>query len=118
MNYWSVPATGGTAWTGLMASAGCEGALGFVIAHELLHSRQWQERTLAEAVLCTLGYMHWSKSHLVHHQRVSGCSLLESHTLRLTLAVAVLCTLGDMSGLHVHTSPCGPPMFPYPQPCP
>ena len=44
--------------------------MGFVIAHELLHSRQWQERTLAEAVLCTMGYMHWSRSHLVHHQRV------------------------------------------------
>ncbi|KAK9855451.1 hypothetical protein WJX84_008303 [Apatococcus fuscideae] len=56
---------------GLMVSMGCEGSMGFVIAHELLHSRQWQERTLAEAVLCTLGYMHWSKSHLVHHQRVA-----------------------------------------------
>ena len=49
--------------------------MGFVIAHELLHSRQWQERTLAEAVLCTMGYMHWSRSHLVHHQRVTNTPL-------------------------------------------
>ncbi|KAK9826291.1 hypothetical protein WJX74_006140 [Apatococcus lobatus] len=56
---------------GLILSMGCEASMGFVIAHELLHSRQWQERTLAEAVLCTLGYMHWSRSHHVHHQRVA-----------------------------------------------
>lgn len=60
-----------TDWcAGLILSMGCEASMGFVIAHELLHSRQWQERTLAEAVLCTLGYMHWSRSHHVHHQRV------------------------------------------------
>lgn len=59
------------AFLGLVLSMGCEGGLVFTAAHELLHSRQALDRNLADALLASMFYMHWSQSHLAHHQKVA-----------------------------------------------
>ena len=56
---------------GLMLSLGAEGALGFVVSHELVHGKSKLDHWLAHLMLCTTGYMHWSVSHIAHHAQVS-----------------------------------------------
>lgn len=56
---------------GLMLSLGAEGALGFVVSHELVHGHHKMDQWLANVMLCTTGYMHWSVSHIAHHSQAS-----------------------------------------------
>lgn len=54
-----------------MLTLGAEGALGFVVSHELVHGHHKMDQWLANVMLCTTGYMHWSVSHIAHHTQVS-----------------------------------------------
>lgn len=54
-----------------MLSLGAEGALGFVVSHELVHGHHKMDEWLANVMLCTTGYMHWSVSHIAHHSQAS-----------------------------------------------
>ncbi|DBB09903.1 TPA: hypothetical protein ACH3X3_001510 [Trebouxia sp. C0006] len=56
---------------GLMLTLGAEGALGFVVSHELVHGHHKMDQWLANVMLCTTGYMHWSVSHIAHHTQVA-----------------------------------------------
>lgn len=56
---------------GLMLTLGAEGALGFVVSHELVHGHHKMDHWLANLMLCTTGYMHWSLSHIAHHTQVA-----------------------------------------------
>ena len=56
---------------GLALSLGCEGGLLFTVAHELLHSTRPLDKGLSNVLLCSVGYMHWTCSHLAHHRNVS-----------------------------------------------
>jgi len=56
---------------GLALSLGCEGGLLFTVAHELLHSVKPLDKALSNVLLCSVGYMHWTCSHLAHHRNVS-----------------------------------------------
>ena len=55
---------------GLALSLGCEGGLLFTVAHELLHSVRPLDKALSNILLCSVGYMHWTCSHLAHHRNV------------------------------------------------
>ena len=55
---------------GLAFSLGCEGGLLFTVAHELLHSVRPLDKALSNLLLCSVGYMHWTYSHLAHHRNV------------------------------------------------
>lgn len=73
---------------GLAFSLGCEGGLLFTVAHELLHSVRPLDKALSNLLLCSVGYMHWTYSHLAHHRNVMitlspslSCSPLTGHTL-------------------------------------
>ena len=55
---------------GLALSLGCEGGLLFTVAHELLHSTRPLDKALSNVLLCSVGYMHWTCSHLAHHRNV------------------------------------------------
>ena len=57
---------------GLALSIGCEGGLLFTVAHELLHGHSRLDRALSNILLCSVGYMHWTNSHLAHHRNVSS----------------------------------------------
>ena len=57
---------------GLMLTLGAEGALGFVVSHELVHGHHKMDHWLANLMLCTTGYMHWSLSHIAHHTQVAS----------------------------------------------
>ena len=60
---------------GLALSLGCEGGLLFTVAHELLHSVRPLDKALSNILLCSVGYMHWTCSHLAHHRNVRpSCS--------------------------------------------
>ncbi len=41
------------------------------MAHELLHSTKPLDKALSNVLLCSVGYMHWTCSHLAHHRNVS-----------------------------------------------
>ncbi|BDA50515.1 Alkane 1-monooxygenase 2 [Coccomyxa sp. Obi] len=56
---------------GLAFSLGCEGGLLFTVAHELLHSQRPLDKALSNLLLCSVGYMHWTYSHLAHHRNVA-----------------------------------------------
>ncbi|KAK9804012.1 hypothetical protein WJX73_001214 [Symbiochloris irregularis] len=56
---------------GLALSLGAEGGLCFTTAHELLHGRSRLDKLMAQALLCSVGYMHWSESHHIHHRKVA-----------------------------------------------
>ncbi|CAK0787090.1 hypothetical protein CVIRNUC_010306 [Coccomyxa viridis] len=56
---------------GLALSLGCEGGLLFTVAHELLHSVRPLDKALSNILLCSVGYMHWTCSHLAHHRNVA-----------------------------------------------
>lgn len=45
---------------------GFQGTIFFTVAHELLHGSKL-DRVLSNMLLATVGYMHWTESHLVHH---------------------------------------------------
>lgn len=62
---------------GLALSLGSEGGLCFTAAHELLHGRSRLDKFLAQALLCSVGYMHWSETHHMHHRKV-GHSLVSN----------------------------------------
>ena len=55
---------------GMTASVGCDGALIFVVTHELLHSRRPADRLMANLGLAPLAYCHWIPSHISHHRNV------------------------------------------------
>ncbi|CAL5229287.1 g12584 [Coccomyxa viridis] len=59
------------AMLGLALSLGCEGGLLFTVAHELLHSTKPLDKALSNVLLCSVGYMHWTCSHLAHHRNVA-----------------------------------------------
>ena len=42
------------------------------MAHELLHSIRPLDKALSNILLCSVGYMHWTCSHLAHHRNVSS----------------------------------------------
>ena len=71
---------------GLMLSLGAEGSLGFVVSHELVHGHHKMDRWLADVMLCTTGYMHWSVSHIAHHTQVSDLHSAASHVVLLPQA--------------------------------
>lgn len=49
------------------------------MAHELLHSVRPLDKALSNILLCSVGYMHWTCSHLAHHRNVRpSCSLWDS----------------------------------------
>lgn len=57
---------------GLLSSLTLSAAEGINCAHELLHRRSWVERLLADALLCTVWYAHFSIEHSRgHHLRVA-----------------------------------------------
>ena len=62
---------------GLALSLGCEGGLLFTVAHELLHSTKPLDKALSNVLLCSVGYMHWTCSHLAHHRNVSFFSAIK-----------------------------------------
>lgn len=47
----------------------CGGIL-FTVAHELLHGTHKLDLLLANVLLASVGYMHWTRSHLAHHVKV------------------------------------------------
>ena len=47
------------------------GAFAFVVAHEMVHSQHKLDRTLADVLLTSLCYKHWSLSHQAHHLQVA-----------------------------------------------
>ena len=61
-----------------MLSLGAEGALGFVVSHELVHGHHKMDQWLANVMLCTTGYMHWSVSHIAHHTQASARAHIQS----------------------------------------
>ena len=67
---------------GLALSLGCEGGLLFTVAHELLHSIRPLDKALSNILLCSVGYMHWTCSHLAHHRNVNS---LENPEMLFTL---------------------------------
>lgn len=64
-----------------MLSLGAEGALGFVVSHELVHGHHKMDQWLANVMLCTTGYMHWSVSHIAHHSQASVCGHIQRQEL-------------------------------------
>lgn len=40
------------------------------MAHELLHSVRPLDKALSNVLLCSVGYMHWTCSHMAHHRNV------------------------------------------------
>ncbi|KAK9811874.1 hypothetical protein WJX72_011589 [[Myrmecia] bisecta] len=55
----------------LTLSMGAMGGSLFTVSHELLHGTTGKDRLLANVLLVTVGYMHWTSSHLVHHRKVA-----------------------------------------------
>ena len=89
---------------GLMLTLGAEGALGFVVSHELVHGHHKMDQWLANIMLCTTGYMHWNVSHIAHHTQVlqhiqSCCLSLLCHVYCLLsprhVFLSALITVGD-----------------------
>ena len=64
---------------GLAFSLGCEGGLLFTVAHELLHSLRPLDKALSNLLLCSVGYMHWTYSHLAHHRNVRAAPLFSHY---------------------------------------
>lgn len=56
---------------GVAISCGVANGISFTVAHELLHGHTRAERAAANLLLAPLAYMHWSKSHLMHHVKVA-----------------------------------------------
>jgi len=59
------------AFVGALCSCGVANGIGFTVAHELLHGAKRTDRLLSNALLALFCYMHWSKSHLLHHVKVA-----------------------------------------------
>ena len=45
------------------------------MAHELLHSQRPLDKALSNLLLCSVGYMHWTSSHLAHHRNVCSTDI-------------------------------------------
>ena len=58
-------------WIGIVLSCGTANGIAFTVAHELVHGHKKIDKILSNALLATLCYMHWSKSHLIHHVKVA-----------------------------------------------
>lgn len=58
-------------YAGCILSCGAANGIAFTVAHELLHGARTTDRVLANALLAVVCYMHWSKSHLLHHVKVA-----------------------------------------------
>ena len=55
---------------GLAVSTGfMTGVFGFVAAHELIHSRNWYDRTIGLLLLASVFYMHFRIAHVYGHHR-------------------------------------------------
>jgi len=65
------PSVSALGFLGAAISYGVSNGIGFTVAHELLHGRSWMEKTAANLLLAPLCYMHWTKSHLMHHVKVA-----------------------------------------------
>jgi alkane 1-monooxygenase len=65
------PSISALAFLGAAISYGISNGVGFTVAHELLHGRSWMDKTAANLLLAPLCYMHWTKSHLMHHVKVA-----------------------------------------------
>ncbi|KAH7619616.1 hypothetical protein Ndes2526B_g06596 [Nannochloris sp. 'desiccata'] len=65
------PSVSALGFIGAAISYGVSNGIGFTVAHELLHGRSWMEKTAANLLLAPLCYMHWTKSHLMHHVKVA-----------------------------------------------
>lgn len=55
---------------GVGMSIGVSGGLALTAAHNLIHSRNKWDGFLADVLLCTVFYMHWSYGHMAHHLQV------------------------------------------------
>lgn len=67
--------------TGLLEAAGLAvscgvttGVLGFVAAHEMIHSRDWRDRALGLTLLATVFYMQFRIAHVYGHHRRAATS--------------------------------------------
>ena len=59
------------AFLGVAVSCGIANGISFTVAHELSHGHTRAERAAANLLLAPLLYMHWTKSHLMHHVKVA-----------------------------------------------
>ncbi|GAB4814513.1 hypothetical protein N2152v2_001559 [Parachlorella kessleri] len=55
---------------GVTLSAGFAGGMVFTVSHELLHGSRF-DRFCSNLLLASVGYMHWTESHLAHHIKVA-----------------------------------------------
>lgn len=55
---------------------------GVPVAHELMHRSWWWNRSLAEALMCSISYPHWCLTHIHGHHRYVA-TRLDSATARL-----------------------------------
>jgi hypothetical protein len=72
-SYWFI-ATQHPSWAvmlGLLLSLSSVGAVGFTVAHDLIHSNRKVDQVLAMVQLSSMCYAHWSLSHVAHHTQVS-----------------------------------------------
>ena len=67
----TTPSVTALAFIGVAISFGIGNGIAFTVAHELLHGHSWLEKAAANALLAPLAYMHWTKSHLMHHVKVA-----------------------------------------------
>ncbi len=65
------PSVSALGFIGAAISYGVGNGIGFTVAHELLHGHSWMDKTAANLLLAPLCYMHWTKSHLLHHVKVA-----------------------------------------------
>lgn len=59
------------AFLGIIISCGVSDGIAFTVAHELTHGRKTIDKICANILLACVCYMHWSKSHLIHHVKVA-----------------------------------------------
>lgn len=63
----------GWEWVGLVVAVGLfTGGIGITIAHELMHRKAWYERAMAEVLMLSVTYPHFSIEHVYgHHKNVA-----------------------------------------------
>lgn len=71
MHFACVSGISGWTFAGIVISCGVANGILFTVSHELIHSKKRMDRLLGNALLAVVAYMHWSKSHLIHHVKVA-----------------------------------------------
>ncbi len=67
----TTPSVSTLGFLGAAISYGVGNGISFTVAHELLHGHSGMDKTAANLLLAPLFYMHWTKSHLIHHVKVA-----------------------------------------------